>query len=123
LAVRSDRLALAHQRGFADAERAIAQGRERLVRLALRLDPGMARASGRARDRLDALERMRLTLGYAQTLKRGFAVVRGDGNLVTGKAEAERAGVLELEFRDGRLVVSGRVPRKGKASDGQGSLF
>jgi exodeoxyribonuclease VII large subunit len=123
LAVRSDRLERAHQRGFSDAERVIAQGRERLARLALRLDPAMARASVRARDRLDALERMRQTLGYAQTLKRGYAVVRGDGKLVTGKAEAERASVLELEFQDGRLVVSGRPARKGKASDGQGSLF
>ena len=123
LAVRSDRLALAHQRSIADAKRETAQGLARLARLALRLDPAMARALGRAGDRLDALERMRLTLGYAQTLKRGYAVVRGDGKLVTRKAEAERAAVLELEFQDGRLVVGGRAPRKGKASDGQGSLF
>jgi exodeoxyribonuclease VII large subunit len=123
LVVRSDRLDRAHLRAFADAGRAIAQGQERLARLEARLDPAMARATGRARDRLDALERMRQTLGYAQTLKRGYAVVRGDGKLVTVKAEAERAQVLELEFQDGRMVVGGKLPRKDKSSDGQGSLF
>ena len=123
LAVGSGRLDRAHRRSFADAERVNAQGQERLARLGMRLDPGMARVLGRARDRLEALERMRRTLGYAQTLKRGYAVVRGDGKLVTGKAEAERASVLELEFQDGRLVVTGRPARKAKDSGGQGSLF
>ena len=54
---------------------------------------------------------------------RGYAVLRGDGAVVTTKAAAEAATSLEVEFQDGRLGLSGR-PRKGKAGpEGQGSLF
>ena len=63
---------------------------------------------------LEALDRLRETLGYVETLKRGYAVVRGDGAVVTGKAAAEKAKALEIEFADGRLPVSG---------DPQGKLF
>ncbi len=57
--------------------------------------------------RLDALERMRVTLGYTETLKRGYAVVRGDGDVVTTREAAAHAGALEIEFYDGRLDVIG----------------
>jgi exodeoxyribonuclease VII large subunit len=52
-------------------------------------------------------------------------VVRGDGAVVTSKAGAEEAAVLEIEFRDGKLVVGGRTGRrpKGDGESGQGSLF
>jgi len=86
--------------------------------------------------RLDALERMRQTLGYRETLKRGYAVVRGDGAVVSTRAAAARAKVLEIEFRDGRLepATTGRRSRGGdgggaaggsggSAPPGQGSLF
>jgi exodeoxyribonuclease VII large subunit len=76
-------------------------------------------------DRLEALERTRASLGHAETLKRGFAIVRGDGAVVTTRGAAEAATVLEIEFQDGRLTVGGR-PRKGgggKEPPGQGSLF
>ena len=76
-------------------------------------------------DRLSALDRMRQTLGYRETLKRGYAVVRGDGAVVTTKAGAEKAAALEIEFRDGRLPVGGRAGKKvrGDGESGQGSLF
>ena len=45
-------------------------------------------------------------MGYVETLKRGYAVVRGDGAVVTGTAAAERARDLEIEFADGRVTVS-----------------
>ncbi|MBS3979986.1 MAG: exodeoxyribonuclease VII large subunit, partial [Rhodobacteraceae bacterium] len=79
----------------------------------------------RLADRLEALDRTRVTLGYAETLKRGYAVVRGDGAVVTSKAGAEQALALEIEFRDGRLVVAGRAGKKlrGPGESGQGSLF
>jgi exodeoxyribonuclease VII large subunit len=79
----------------------------------------------RLSDRLEALDRTRVTLGYAETLKRGYAVVRGDGAVVTSKAGAEQAAVLEIEFRDGRLLVGGRAGKraKGEGESGQGSLF
>ncbi len=77
--------------------------------------------------RLNGLERMRQTLGYTETLKRGYAVVRGDGDVVTGKAAAKKAGVLEIEFSDGRITVGGGgSPRKTtakKPDTDQGSLF
>jgi len=79
----------------------------------------------RLADRLEALDRTRLTLGTAETLRRGYAVVRGDGVVVTSRNAAEKAAVLEVEFHDGRMVVGGRVPRKPGAVGGgeQGSLF
>ena len=40
------------------------------------------------------------------------------------KAAAEKAGVLEVEFTDGRLVLGGKAKaRKGGEATGQGSLF
>ena len=62
---------------------------------------------------------------YAETLKRGFAVVRGDGAVMTTKAGAEKATALEIEFSDGRLALGPRPARKGKSDgeSGQGSLF
>ena len=75
--------------------------------------------------RLVATERVRQTLGYQQTLQRGYAVVRGDGQVVPSRAGAERAAALEIQFHDGRLVVAARAaPRKGaKPPPDQGSLF
>jgi exodeoxyribonuclease VII large subunit len=57
------------------------------------------------RDRLAALDRTRTTLGYTETLRRGYAVVWGDGAVVTSKAAAGAAQALEIEFADGRLPV------------------
>ncbi len=107
----------------AGAERDLAKGAERLAGLAARLDAAPQAQRLRLAQRLEALDRTRLTLGYAETLKRGFAVVRGDGHVVTGKAAAERAAVLEIEFADGRVAVGGKRARRDEAGGGQGSLF
>ena len=113
----------------------VARLSERVVERRARLDAALVRldAVARARleqrrDRLDALERMRQTLGYTETLKRGYAVVRAGADVVTAKAEAERAGRLEIQFSDGRLdVVAGAGHRCGRSGGGddeeQGSLF
>lgn len=95
-----------------------------------------AAASGqvrRWRDRLDALERMRQTLGYVETLQRGYAVVRGgDGTVLPDLASASAAPALEVEFRDGRLSVApdtapakpaAKARPKSEDGGGQGSLF
>ncbi len=66
--------------------------------------------------RLDGLERLRQTLGYAATLKRGYAVVRGNGTVVTTKAEAKASSALEIEFTDGKLRLDARQARKRKVS-------
>ena len=77
--------------------------------------------------RLDALERLRATLGYEATLARGFAVVRGDGAVITDKTAAARATELEIQFADGRVKVGARsAPRKARSRDvppEQGSLL
>jgi exodeoxyribonuclease VII large subunit len=113
----------------------VARLSERVVERRARLDAALVRldAVARARleqrrDRLDALERMRQTLGYTETLKRGYAVVRAGADVVTAKAEAERAGRLEIQFSDGRLdVVAGAGRRRGRSGgdddEDQGSLF
>lgn len=80
----------------------------------------------RRRTRLDGLDRLRETLGYRETLKRGYAVVRGDGDVVTGVAAAKAAQTLEIEFADGRYDLSGKTPKPSKAKKppaDQGSLF
>ena len=58
-------------------------------------------------------------------LARGYAVVRGGGEIVTTKAAAEQASGLEIEFADGRLKLGGGgTTRKAKTKPPeQGSLF
>jgi exodeoxyribonuclease VII large subunit len=119
------RLAPALARLLGEAGRKVTDGRRDLARMGERLDAALDQRFRRLGDRLEALDRTRLTLGYHETLKRGYAVVRGDGAVVTSKAGAEKAAALEIEFRDGRLAVGGRAARrtKGEGETGQGSLF
>ncbi|KAF0676131.1 exodeoxyribonuclease VII large subunit [Profundibacterium mesophilum] len=92
------------------AERRLRVGQDRLETLSRRLSRiGMSRLEER-RARLAALDRLRETLGYRATLRRGYAVVRADGALVTRRAEAEGAKGLEIEFADGRLQIG--TPRR-----------
>ena len=58
-------------------------------------------------DRVDGLGRLLQSTGHKATLKRGFALVRKDGILVTSKAAATSATELEIEFADGRLTIGG----------------
>ena len=94
-------------------------------------DDGVAQKSSSSR-----LERLRETLGYKATLKRGYAVVRADDGIVTTKNAAKAAKRLEVEFKDGRLLIAGEQdpdqtsrPRKSTRIDrgidkpDQGSLF
>ena len=88
-------------------------------------DAGQQRVTA-ARNKIDAMDRLRLTLGYEATLTRGYAVVRGDGDVVTTKKAAGKAQALEIQFADGRLVVGGKAAPVRKAADkptDQGSLF
>ncbi len=80
-------------------------------------------------ERLAALERLRQTLGYTETLKRGYAVVRSGAQVLTTRAAAKDHARLEVEFSDGTLGVmteSGpaRVRRASSKDEAdQGSLF
>jgi len=94
----------------------LAPQRDRVEAAGARLDRAFAALTDGHRKRLDALERMRQTLGYTETLRRGYAVVRGDGDVVTTRAAAGRAVALEIEFADGVMAVGG-----GAAPSGSGS--
>ncbi len=108
------------------AMREMQAGRDRLATLSRRLDEAQrARVTG-LRGTLEALDRLRETLGYRETLRRGYAVVRGDGQVVTTRGQAEAAHGLEIEFADGRLKLGGggaRKPAKPAKPPEQGSLF
>ena len=78
---------------------------ERLLAITTRLMTQAQTQQADRQRRLDALDRLRETLGYKETLKRGYAVVRGDGEVATTKAKAKSATSLEIEFADGRLTL------------------
>jgi exodeoxyribonuclease VII large subunit len=121
LASLSDRLVPALSRRTTDGRRALEQTARglrrdvldaRILRQSERFDGLLRRLSDRASRtqadrtaRLVALDRLRETLGYVETLKRGYAVVRGDGAVVTDQAGAQAATHLEIEFADGRVAV------------------
>ena len=99
----------------------------RLEDRAGRLEPALARLMMARKDRVAGFERLLRTLGYKETLARGYAVVRAGEKVVTGVAAAKAAQALEIEFSDGRLdVATGGVGAPKKRKDGgsdQGSLF
>ncbi len=113
--------------------RALDQGAERLARQGVGMDRAAQTRVETMRQRLSALDRMLHSLGYTETLRRGFAVVRRtpEGDLVQSQTVAAKAGSLEIEFADGRLAVrpdgGGPPParRRTKPKDPgpQGSLF
>ena len=117
-----------------------ANGQRAATALFQRLSVAARGQEQRRMQKLEALDRLRQTLGYKATLARGYAVVRGDGDLVTTQAAATAAQALEIEFADGTLAVGGEFasgpqpvkssgPRKpkiirgGGEDDDQGSLF
>ena len=120
----ASRLAPALARLTGGAERDLQRGRDRLATLAVRLEAAPGKRLAELAARLEALDRTRATLGYDQTLKRGYAVVWGDGRVVTGKAAAEASLALEIQFQDGRLKLGPKAARKARDGGGeQGSLF
>ncbi|RAP42862.1 exodeoxyribonuclease VII large subunit, partial [Rhodovulum viride] len=105
---RADLVALSRRLRPELLDRRTVSGQEALARLEARLRAALASDFDRRRARLEALERMRAGLSYQETLRRGFAVVRSGGQVVTSRASAEQAGALEIEFQDGRLAIGGR---------------
>ncbi|MFK7752066.1 MAG: exodeoxyribonuclease VII large subunit [Sedimentitalea sp.] len=76
------------------------------------------------RARLSATERLRESLGYKETLARGFAIVRSNGVVLTTKKDAGLAPALDIQFADGTLSVGAKPARKPKAPPPeQGSLL
>ena len=67
------------------------------------------RLNGNCKDAASSLlacDRLRETLGYRETLRRGYAVVRSGQALITTVAGVEAAKSLEIEFADGRIAVA-----------------
>lgn len=120
LARRVDRLTIT------PIERDLARKKADLARVTKRLaDAGTRQIDGWSRQ-LDGFDRLRETLGYKATLRRGYAVVRGDGGIVTTKQAAAKAGGLEIEFADGTLQIGGRAPKRSSHKEPppeQGSLL
>ena len=56
--------------------------------------------------KLQSLDRLRETLGYRQTLDRGYTVIRSGDSIITNKTKALRLTDLDIEFRDGKLSVT-----------------
>ena len=100
-----------------------------------RLSKGLGIHVTQLQERLSGLDRMRQTLGYKETLDRGYVVVRdNEGGLLGSLKEAKKAKGLEIEFRDGKLPLGAsqgdpspstapKPSKKSKGSEGQGSLF
>ena len=87
---------------------------------------------------LNNLDRLRETLGYKETLNRGYSVIRADGSVVTSVLEVIDNVELEVEFKDGRIgvcisdkadITKKPVAKQNNKSDAkggvpkQGSLF
>jgi exodeoxyribonuclease VII large subunit len=126
-----DLAALGRRLDPARQERRIAEARGRLDDLAARFARVAETGLASRRDRLAALDRLHQTLGYTETLRRGYAVVRAGEAVLTRKTDAETHAALEIEFADGKLAVTptGATPRPatkrqgGSSEPGQGSLF
>ena len=123
--------------------------RQRLDEVGERLGRGIAERTRRARDRLaqrslrpalllrhidseggrlGGLVRLLESLDPRALLARGYAMVRGDGDvLITSAAAARRAAALKLVFADGEVGVSpvgaATAPRRQPTKPGQADLF
>ena len=118
------RLSPALARLIAETSRKTADQRRQLDMLGARLHAAPVARLAAMNDRLAQTDRLRQTLGPRETMLRGYAVVRGDGALVTRKSAAEAAQTLEIEFHDGKLLLGTKPAKKPKGSGpDQGSLF
>lgn len=124
LAERGRRLEAALARVRMTGARQAAEGQARLAALEQRLQIAPRRRLAAAAERVDRLDRLRQTLGYRETLKRGFAVVHGPDGLVTTAAAARAAPHLEIQFADDRVGVTpdGAPPRRPMEPEGEGGI-
>ncbi len=98
-----------------------------------RLTLAWRRRQDQHQSRLEAAERLLASLSHQSVLARGFALVHGEGGLVTSAGALRSGQALELEFHDGRqaAVAGGRPGRlarparrkKSGPPDGQGELL
>ena len=109
---------------------------DRLVEIAARMRPAMDRFTRRAAERLESLDKLRLSFNPDGPLKRGFARVHhADGALARSAGALKPGEAVKLVFADGDrgAVVDGGsgpvadprrpAPRAKSAGPGQGDLF
>ncbi|MTD98714.1 exodeoxyribonuclease VII large subunit [Paracoccus sp. YIM 132242] len=121
-----ERLEASLARVMAGTRRAIAQQDQRLADLARRLDGAVQRAIRNRDQAMQRVDRLRLSLGYKETLKRGFVVVHGPDGVVTTAQAARQLPQMDLEFADGRVTVrpeSAPKPARKPKPPEQKSLF
>lgn len=98
-----ERLDASLVRVVAATRRAITVQDHKLADLTRRLDLATQRAIRTRGDALQRMDRMRQSLGYTETLKRGFVVVHGPDGVITSAQAARQMPQVELEFADGRI--------------------
>ncbi|HEY8999331.1 MAG TPA: exodeoxyribonuclease VII large subunit [Candidatus Saccharimonadales bacterium] len=79
--------------------------RATLKNAAQMLEDAAARALRSARERLNAQRQLLAAFHPETALRRGFALARREGTLITRAAQAKAGDVLELEFSDGNVTA------------------
>ncbi|PTX04689.1 exodeoxyribonuclease VII large subunit [Pararhodobacter aggregans] len=129
---RTERLAQAGRRLTPALAQSLSRKAERLEGPGYgpRAEAALSQRLTRATERLEALSRMHRSLGYPETLARGYAVLRdAEGRLLTTADAARGQAVVTAELRDGSFeaVPVGGSPRPrrkpAEPPKGQGSLF
>ena len=86
-------------------KREILHEQKNLKDLSLRIRKAYEMSLTNLETKLQAIDRLRETLGYRETLNRGYAVIRSGDNVITEKAKALYETNLSIEFRDGELPI------------------
>lgn len=123
----AERLDASLARVIAMTRRAIVQQDQRLVDLGRRLDRAAQTAIRVRTESLHRVDRMRQSLGYTETLRRGFVVVHGPDGVLTSAQMTRQVPRVELKFADGRVSARpegtpSKSARKPKGLE-QKSLF
>lgn len=129
---RAERLAQSGARLTPALAQSLARKTERLEGpgYGARATAALTQRLARATEKLAALARMHRSLGYPETLARGYAVLRdAEGRLLTSAEAVRQQPVITAELRDGSVeaVPVGATPRPrrkpAEPPQGQGSLF
>ena len=86
-------------------KREILHEQKNLKDLSLRVRKAYETSLTNLETKLQAIDRLRETLGYRETLNRGYAVIRSGDNVITEKAKALYETNLSIEFWDGELPI------------------
>ena len=86
-------------------KREILHEQKNLKDLSLRIRKAYEMSLTNLETKLQAIDRLRETLGYRETLNRGYAVIRSGDDVITEKAKALYETNLSIEFWDGELPI------------------